>query len=69
MENKRQEKEKDLTSDRTLKKHLAVELKKQIDNVRARIDRKKSNKKHFSTSAFKKNTNKQQGSKKKSAKK
>jgi hypothetical protein len=54
MEHKEREKKKDLTSDKTLKRHLAGELKKQIDTVRGRIDRKKAHKKPFNTSAFKK---------------
>lgn len=48
MEDKKRTKVKDLSSDETLKKHLAVELKKQIDVARSKYDKKhqkKENKK------------------------
>ena len=40
MEEKKRAKVKDLSSDETLKKHLAVELKKQIDVARSKYDKK-----------------------------
>lgn len=40
MEQKKQAKVKDLSSDEALKKHLAVELKKQIDVARSKYDKK-----------------------------
>lgn len=45
MENKKNEKVKDLTSDEALKKHLAKELKEQIDKAKSRIDKKRNKKK------------------------
>lgn len=45
MTEKQNSKVKDLTSDETLKKHLAVELKKQIDVARSKYDKKHLNKK------------------------
>ena len=40
MEEQKRAKVKDLSSDETLKKHLAVELKKQIDVARSKYDKK-----------------------------
>lgn len=40
MDEKKRSKVKDLSSDEALKKHLAVELKKQIDVARSKYDKK-----------------------------
>ena len=41
MKNKKEEKIVDLKSDEHLKKHLAIELKKQIDIARSKEDKKR----------------------------
>jgi len=57
MLDKKNAKVKDLTSDVTLKKHLAVELKKQIDVARSKYDKKHANKKKSEVKSVKKKRN------------